>query len=231
MWRPLRGRGDLGELNEPIARQPWAVFELLLVLGFTFGHRVWDVLPLDETWWILALGWLSLRWRGIGWRGVGFTAPSSWPRAIALGAVTGIALQLSSFVTEPLFERLTGTPVDVSELQPVVGNFKLALLYLVAGWLLGALREEAAYRGYLLNRVADVTGHGRAGLAIALIATSALFGLGHVWGGPTAALDSGLHALVLGGLYLAAGRNLWPPLVAHGVSNTVGVGLVYFGML
>jgi membrane protease YdiL (CAAX protease family) len=33
---------------------------------------------------------------------------------------------------------------------------------------------------------------------------------------------------MLGLLYLASGRNLTVPIVAHGVSNTLAAGLIYF---
>ncbi len=43
-------------------------------------------------------------------------------------------------------------------------------------------------------------------------------------------LDTGIHGLVLGLLYLASGRNLWASIIAHGVTDTVGIVLIFFGV-
>ena len=32
-------------------------------------------------------------------------------------------------------------------------------------------------------------------------------------------------------LYLAAGRNLWLPILAHGFSDTIALALIYFGLV
>ena len=125
-----------------------AAVEIFLVLLITAGHRVFHVIPIDETWPILALGWLSLWLRGIGWKGVGFSRPARWTRTVVLGVATGVFLQvLSEFVTEPLIEKITGQVTDVSEFRPLVGNVKLLLLYFAVVWTLAAFGEEMVYRG------------------------------------------------------------------------------------
>jgi membrane protease YdiL (CAAX protease family) len=35
--------------------------------------------------------------------------------------------------------------------------------------------------------------------------------------------------LVYGAVYLLAGRNLWAPIIAHGVYDTVGLAFIYSG--
>ncbi len=42
---------------------------------------------------------------------------------------------------------------------------------------------------------------------------------------------TGMAGLVLGGLYLACGRNLWPAIVAHGTTNTISFLVLYFGLM
>ncbi len=56
-----------------------------------------------------------------------------------------------------------------------------------------------------------------------------LFGYGHYYKGPAGMVDSGVAGLILGIAYLAAGRNLWAPILAHGIIDTVGVTALYFG--
>ena len=85
------------------------------------------------------------------------------------------------------------------------------------------------YRGYLLTRTAQLFGGtGRAWLA-GLGATTLLFGLGHGYQGAAGVIDTGLFGLLFGVLYLFAGRNLWIPVIAHGVADTTAFALLYFG--
>jgi membrane protease YdiL (CAAX protease family) len=212
--------------------KPAAAIELLLVLLITAGHRVFHVIPVDETYPILALGWLSLWLRGVGWKGVGLTRPASWGRTVALGAGVGIFLQvLSEFVTEPLLTAITHQPPDVSEFRPLVGNVKLCLLYLVLVWTLAAFGEEMTYRGYVLNRAADLGDRRPWAWAAGLLLVTALFGFGHSYQGLTGMIDTGIHGLLLGVLYLASGRNLWVCVIAHGVTDTVALTLAFLGHL
>jgi len=208
-----------------------AVAEIALVLGITVGHRVLRVIPVDETLPIFILGWLSLWLRRAGWRGVGLTRPSRWGRVVTLGVGTGILLQvLSEFVTEPAIRYLTPQVADMSEFTPLVGNLKLAALYFVLVWSWAAFGEELTYRGYVLNRAADVGGRTRPAWAIGLVLVMGLFGFGHSYQGVAGMIDTGIHGLAFGILYLASGRNLWVSVIAHGVCDTVGIALIFCGL-
>jgi membrane protease YdiL (CAAX protease family) len=208
-----------------------AALEIALVIAFTVGHRVLRVIPVDETILVLALGWISLWRRGVGWRGVGLTRPPSWPRAVAVGVAVGVMLQvLSEYVSEPLIEHLTGQRANLEGFRSLVGNERQLALYLVLVWTWAAFGEELAYRGYLLNRAADLVGRTPAGWSVAVVFVTGLFGFGHSYQGLAGMLDTGLHGLILCGVYLASGRNLWPVILAHGVTDTVAIGLLYSGV-
>lgn len=216
----------------PIPERAAAAAEIALVVALTIGHRVLRIIPVDETLPILLFGWLSLRLRGTGWRGVGLTRPPRWPRTLALGIGTGAGLQiLSEFVTEPLIEHLTGQVADVSEFRPLVGNVKLLLVYFAVVWSWAAFGEELTYRGYVLNRIADLGKRTPLAWAASLALVTALFGFGHSYQGLAGMIDTGIHGLILGILYLATGRNLWASIIAHGVGDTIALGQVFFGFL
>jgi uncharacterized protein len=206
-----------------------AVVELVLVASLVVAdiHRL---VPFSKTPFYFVLGWISLRLRGVGWRAVGFTLPQGWPRALALGAVAGIVLEiLSAFGVEPTLARLFGKTADLSDFRPLVGNAVLLLVVLAANWTLAAFGEELVYRGYLMNRVAGLAG-GTPGVWVAsLVAVSALFGWGHVDQGLTGQVQAAIDGLMLGLLYLATRRNLLVPIVSHGVSNSLAFVLIYFG--
>jgi membrane protease YdiL (CAAX protease family) len=62
-----------------------------------------------------------------------------------------------------------------------------------------------------------------------MILVSLLFGFGHYYKGPSGVLDSTYSGLVFGTVYLIAGRNLWAPILTHGIADTVAVVFVFLG--
>jgi membrane protease YdiL (CAAX protease family) len=222
--------GWRGRAGSALQSRRAAAAELLAIVAITVGHRVFHLIPVDETLPVFLLGWLSLWLRGTGWRGIGLQRPAHVARTVALGAAVGVLLQvLSEFVTEPAIRSLTHEVADLSEFAPLVGNLKLALLYFAVVWTWAAFGEELTYRGYVLNRAADLGGRTSAAWVVGLLLVTALFGFGHSYQGLAGVLDTGIHGLLLGVLYLAAGRNLWPCIIAHGVADTVGIVLIYLG--
>lgn len=208
----------------------WAALaEVALIVGIVAGD-FYGVVPVSSTPFLLALGWISLRCRGLGWRDVGFVRPPGWPRALLLGCLAGIAMELlSTFVSVPFLSHLTGTLPDLSDFRSTVGNLRILALWLVLNWTLAAFGEELVFRGYVMNRLADL-GHGSRGAwAASLVVTSALFGWGHGDQGITGMVQESFAGILLGLLYLGCGRNLTVPIVAHGVSNTLAFVMIYFG--
>jgi len=78
-------------------------------------------------------------------------------------------------------------------------------------WPDGLSPYELVYRGYILNRVADLGRDTRTGWIVSLFLISALFGFGL-----TGIIEEGSDEPVLGLMYLASRRNLAIPIVAHG---------------
>src|SRR5262245_32130414 len=209
---------------------PLAVAEFLLIAAIFVADEA-GLIPVTKTPVLLGVAWMSLRLRGKRWRDVGLVRPESWPRAIAIGTVAGLAIELLAlFVTEPLFARLAGADPGLEEFRPLVGNLRLTLLLILVSWVIAACGEEAFYRGYLMHRTAAVAGGTRGAWMLALVITSVVFGWAHGVGqGITGALQEGFAGLLLGLLCLAAGRRLPVPIIAHGVSNTLAFALIYLG--
>ena len=207
----------------------WAVAELALAAAFIVLTKL-HKLPRPDTLWLLALGWISLRVRHRGWKSVGLRRPESWPKVFVAAGLAAVALQAISFlVTVPLATHLFGQPPDLSEFHDLIGNWKLCLVGLALTWTLAAFGEELVHRGYLMNRVADVGGGSRIAWAASYVVVSVAFGFGHLYQGPSGVMDATVTGLVLGGLYLAFGRNLWPAILAHGLSDTLALIMVFFG--
>jgi uncharacterized protein len=202
--------------------------ELALFVCIEIADR-YDLIPLSPNPFLVVFAWISLRMRGLRWRDVGFTRPPGWPHALAIGVVAGIALELlATFVTVPLLSQWTGKPPDLADFRPLVGNLRLVLMLIVPMWFLAAFAEEMIYRGYLMNRVAEIGRGTRASWIVTLIVVSAYFGFVHGDQQVTGMIQESIAGLCLGLLYLACRRNLTVPIIAHGVSNTLAFLLIYF---
>lgn len=204
--------------------------ELLLGAALVLGHNVWRLLP-NEVPLLLVLGLLSLRLRDGGWTAIGLRRPAwPWRRVllVALGAAV-LRILLGDLVVEPLTSQFWPAPKAPAGAEQIAGNLGKAALGLLIVWSFAAFGEELGYRGWLLRRALDVAGGSRAGQALALLLAALLFGAGHWYKGPAGVLDSAVAGLILGGVYLWSGRNLWPCILAHGFIDTTAVLFVFFG--
>ena len=214
--------------RRPVRERTVFVGELIALIVLTVADA-WGVVPVSRTPFLLALCWVSLRLRHMTWRDIGFRRPPRIRRAIGLGIVAGLAIELFAItVTTPWIAELTGAPPDVSDFGFLVGNLRLLLIVIVAGWILAAFGEELAFRGYLVNRFGDVFGGTPVAWALSLVIVSIFFGIGHGNQGVTGIVQESLSGFWLGVLFLLSRRNLTIPIVAHGVSNTLAFVLIYF---
>ena len=204
--------------------------EFLLGAGIVIGHNVFHVLP-NEVPILTVLGLLSMRLREGGLAALGFRRPDSWRRIllIALGA-SALRIVLGEFVIDPLTAHFWPAAVAPEDAEKVTGNLQFAALALGIVWTFAAFGEEISYRGYLLNRAADVGGRTSAAFWVSVVLVSVLFGFGHYYKGPAGIVDSGIAGLILGAAYLASGRNLWTCVFAHGFIDTYGVVTLYLGL-
>ena len=210
----------------------WLVFLEFALVGLIFyaDHR--KLIPFSKTPELLVLAWISLRVRGQRWREVGLVRYRSWPVTIGIGVVLEAALETFQLtVTQPLLAKLVGRQPDLGLFRMLTGNLKMTALFIVLSWTLAAFGEEMFWRGYMLNRVADVLGRTRAGWACSLVIVSAIFGFAHAYQGIAGWIEEGLAGFVLGLMYLRTRKSLWVPILAHGVSNTIEMVLMFFGKM
>jgi uncharacterized protein len=208
----------------------WLIFAELAVVAAIFLADQHHLIFFSKTPYLLLLAWISLRVRKVSWRQVGFALYRGWTTTLLLGISLGVGLELFDlFGKQRLLSLLMGKPPDLSVFRAVKGNAKLALLMLLLVWTLAAFGEELVYRGYLMNHVAELLGSKRGAWAVSLILISALFGLAHAGQGITGVLEEGSDGLILGLMYLAFGRSLAVPIVAHGVCDTIDTLLLFLG--
>ena len=218
-------------VSQPPSRQDiWLVLAELAVVTALFVADVYHHVFFSKTPYLFLLGWTSLRWRGMRWKDVGFTQPRSWAAALLVGVLSGLFIEaFELFISQPLLARWLGKMPDLSNFAAVQENVKLTLIYLLLIWILAAFGEELVYRGYLMNRLAGLFHDTRAAWVMSLIVIAIVFGCSHTGQGATGMLENIWDGLLLCALYLACGRNLAAAIVAHGVTDTVDLLLMYWG--
>jgi len=215
-------------------RQDSALFvlEALIVFGLFWAdiHHWRHIVIFSKTPYLLVLGWISLRVRGVTWSSVGFSRPSRWGSVLAYGVAAGVAMEcLELFATQPRVMHLLHAPPDLSVLSDLRGNGMMLAVVLLLSWTLAAFGEELVWRGYILNRIADMISLLRLRCPVAVVLSSAVFGLAHFDQGWTGVIENAIDGALLAGLYFAGGRNLWLPILAHGVTDSLDSLLIFSG--
>jgi membrane protease YdiL (CAAX protease family) len=184
---------------------------------------------------LVILLWVKLR--GETWASFGLIAPTPWRRTIVYGFILFAAHLLYGAAALGPIERAVAEFTDSGPNQAsqvlgaVTGNFPLFLYLLPFVWLFAAFGEEVFYRGYLMTRFAQFMGEGRIAWAFAIVAQAILFGAAHAYQGPPGMVGIAVGALITGVGTLIWGRNLWPAVISHGLTDTLGFTLLYLGLL
>jgi membrane protease YdiL (CAAX protease family) len=147
---------------------------------------------------------------------LGLSRTQGWLKEVAAGLLLGTALMAAIFAVEWAMGWLTleGFRWQVQSPVWLMANLLLYLLVMTAV----AFYEELAYRGYILQNL-----NAEWAVAIAVVASSVLFGLFHglnpnvTW---LALVNIFLAGVVLAGCYLVT-RSLWLPIAFHFSWNVV----------
>ena len=202
------------------------ILAVLLIFVADWRHLI----PYSKTPFLFALGWVSLRLRGMRWRDIGLARFRNWRTTLLYGVAAGMGMSiLELFVTQPLLVKLTGKQPNLEDFRVFTGNLGLFLIVILLAWVQAGIGEEGVYRGYVMNRVADLGNRGRGAWIASLILVSTLFGFAHTYQGITGVIEAVVAGLLLGLLYLRCGRNLSIPIIAHSISDTVDFILIFLG--
>ena len=214
----------------PATPRRWLLLlELLIVVALFYGDFK-HLVPISKTPFLFLLAWLSLRFRNLGWKDVGLKRSESLLKTILIGVSAGIGIELLELlVTQPFLVRLNGQMPDLSQFQVLRHNPKMLLLGLALTWTLVAFGEEMVYRGYLMNRIAELGRDSRLAWTVSLILVNVLFGAAHLGQGNTGMIENAIDGTFLGVLYLRGKGSLATPVIAHGVTDTVDLLLLFLG--
>ena len=160
---------------------------------------------------------------------LGLGRPTSWRRTILGGVVLGVVLELIGlgllFYVLPRF----GVPLpDYSRFEEIRGNIPMLMVFLTVSWTTAGFAEEVIWRGFVMGRLAWLLGDAQRTWIVSLLGTSLIFGGLHAYQGPTGIVMTGVVGFLFGVAYLYNGRNLWLPIIAHGLNNTISFLILFF---
>jgi membrane protease YdiL (CAAX protease family) len=183
---------------------------------------------------MLATVWLGLRLRGQGWDhfGLRFRGASRRiaGRAVLISLVVFVAAIAAFLVGTIVMANIVGIPegADMSGYNYLSGNLPMLILALVGVYIVSSFGEEVVYRAFLINRIAELGGGGKAAWRVAVLISSVVFGLAHYAWGVTGIVQTAFMGLALGVAYLVVGRNLWVMILAHAYMDTILMVQMYF---
>ncbi len=183
---------------------------------------------------MIGVVWLGLRLRAQPWSHLGLTfsrcGRRTAMRAVLKSLVVFIAALAAFVIGTIVMQSLAGDRegADLSAYDHLQGNLPLLLLTLASVYLTASFGEEVLYRGFLMTRLAELFGGGKAAWLMALGMSSLVFGLIHYQWGPIGMVQTAFMGLALGISYLAVQRNLWVTILAHGYLDTLLILPLYF---
>jgi len=81
-----------------------------------------------------------------------------------------------------------------------------------------------------MHRIADLFNRNNTRWIVGLILSNLLFGFGHMYQGLSGMIITGLTGFISAWLYFTTNRNLWAPILAHGIYDTIGFLMIFFGV-
>jgi CAAX protease family protein len=222
------------------------LIEVFIVLAMLVGSKlvfdqiVWKYAgPLSLLCTFSAIALFTARnkenWSGFGL--VGLSGWKSWalllPQAmLGFVAIIGIGAG-TAFAGDALGLWSTDAVPDGVEDRwgDIVGNLPVYLGWLAIAWISAGFGEEVFFRGYMINRMEALLPHAKWALALAVLIPAVGFGVAHMYyQGFRGLVVTGLIGLMIGTLYIAYKRNIWPLIIAHGAVDTLGFTAMFLDL-
>ena len=142
-------------------------------------------------------------------------------KRLGIGVALGVLVfVLDTFVISPFVDALlpktSAQGIDMSEL---FSNITDLPIWIAIAFLKGGFVEEL-WRIFALTRFERR--FGKAGLVFALIASSIVFGFGHLYQGTGAVITNAIEGLLYALVYLRK-RSAWEAVFAHAMFDLIGV--------
>ncbi|MGJ8662153.1 MAG: CPBP family intramembrane glutamic endopeptidase [Marinicella sp.] len=110
----------------------------------------------------------------------------------------------------------------------VPGNLPVFMYWVLVSWVIGGLTEELLFRGFLIIKFEKLFTKLPAGLFLAICAQALIFGHLHMYyQGLEGFVVTGILAVFSGLIFIYSGRRLWPLIISHGLTNTIGMTMIF----
>jgi membrane protease YdiL (CAAX protease family) len=154
--------------------------------------------------------------RGESWGTLGLRRPHNWQKFLGQTLIGFVAMVTAGYVIRhiliaPLHLRSSAQTRYINGLQNNFPEFVRLLVLVTFGV---GFNEELQFRGFIQSRLEKVFGGPTRRYASVLV-TGLLFGVAHLAWGPATMVNAALLGILLGVIYLWAGRNLWVPIALH----------------
>lgn len=225
----LRGRSIILMRHNKVLIAAEILFVIALVELLSFVN----IVPLISIFLVvMALLWLQ----GTNWSSLGLNGTTSIRRTVTLGLSFGILFFiLQQFAVNPIVSHFFPPPPlpppPTHPVTPPPRESILEFIYsLISSWTSAGFAEEMIFRGYLLNRLADLFGRRFWGWTIALFIQAAVFGSAHAYEHLDGMTTVAVSGVLLGLLYFGSRRNLWACAITHAVIDTIAFTLSFLGI-
>ncbi len=188
---------------------------------------------------MLVMVYVGLRLRGQSWDhfGLRFRIGGAWTAVctVSQSVVVFVAAVAAFLFGAVLMAIIVGLPegADMSGYAYLRGNLGMTVLALASVYLVSSFGEEVIYRGFLINRIAELRGGDMTTVSkstrwLAVVISSIVFGLVHSDWGIVGMVQASCMGLALGAAYVLVRRNLWVTILAHAYMDTILILQMYF---
>jgi membrane protease YdiL (CAAX protease family) len=198
-------------LNQRSLNIGWNLFVVAVVLAVTTFAPAWQsVLG-------AAIALILSRIGPPPWRcEIGLRKPRHLLATLAGGILSGVVLFfLIKLFLQHLCEIITHSQRDLSAFDFTRGHLREQFPLIIQVAVTAGVCEEIIYRGTVISRLQAILPKGRTTKSLVLLFSAAIFGAAHAYQAPAGILVTGLIGLLLGLIYLAFGRLLWPAILMH----------------
>ncbi len=226
-----------------------ALLDVLLIIGVLLGLKSL-LLNVDALWTYagpisliaaLAVATWRLRRNRETWASIGLRQPASIRRAISWTLLALFLTMAVGILADGLAVSAIGEADDATRaideryqgrFDNLPGNLSVYLFWLAMAWIIGGFTEEILFRGVLFARFERLLRPLPFAAVLAVVLQAVLFGQQHYYyQGFAGWVATGAIGVVSGLLYLRFNRNLWPLVISHGLGNTIGLTLIFLGMM
>ena len=184
---------------------------------------------------MLSMIWLGLHLRGQTWQHFGLSFRFGGARTLlrtVLQAIVVLVLALAAFIAGSVLMAgwaAGSEAADMSGYSYLQGNLPMLLLALAGVYVVSSFGEEVVYRGFLMNRAAEMTTGSNAAWITAVVVSAIVFGFAHIDWGIVGIVQTTLMGVALSISYLVVKRNLWVLVLAHACIDTLLLVQLYLG--